>query len=68
MKDATPPQGSEHYARAVAALTRIKVRWPTMRVGQIIESAVGRMNIYHIEDDELAQKLEEFYQRIPEDE
>lgn len=50
----------------IKQIKRIQKRYPTMRVGQIVENAIGSLNLFYVEDDKLAKAIEElanYYER-----
>ena len=39
-------------------------KYPDLRLGQLIKNASFDSNLYYIEDEDLIDKIEEFYERV----
>jgi muramidase (phage lysozyme) len=55
----------KYVDRVALYLKKIKEIYPDLRIGQIIDCALSPMeaNTFYVEDDVLAQHLEELYER-----
>jgi len=60
-------RSKERIPLILERLRKIWIRFPDLRLGQLIENVFSCMSsscIYYLEDDELLDEMEEFYNKI----
>ena len=56
--------GLNYAAEAIRIIRRIKNMEPDLRLGQIIDNAIGKKDLYYISDKELLDSLKAFEEII----